>query len=267
MHFLVVGRGWTGKKVFNELLRRGHVVTFCSHEEAITTINSNNFDWVVNCAGKTGTPNVDACELDKKGTIEANAIFPALLAEACEKKFYTRLAHFSSGCIYMGDIDDINAPPNYFGSIYSISKGVSDVYLGDKAQVYRIRMPFTGVNESKNYLTKVYNYAANAKLIDAGENSLTDLDEAVTVACNLMEENEPNGYYNLVNKGSVNMHELAEIMGINPQWFTPEEFKAATAAGRSTCTIPAHHDMSDVKDALYNAIRNMDWQRYAIASE
>lgn len=257
MHFLVVGRGWTGKKVFKELLRRGHVVTFCSHGDAIQTIESNRFDWVVNCAGKTGSPNVDACELDKQGTIEANAIFPALLADACDKVFTTRLAHFSSGCIYMGDIDDVNAAPNYFGSIYSVSKGVSDVYLGDKAQVYRIRMPFTGLNESKNYLTKVYNYAKNGKLIDAGENSLTDLDEAVYVACNLMEEDEPNGYYNLVNKGSVNMHELAELMGIEPQWFTAEEFKAATAAGRSTCTIPAYEGMSDVQEALKNAISSM----------
>ena len=99
MHFLVVGRGWTGKKVFKELLRRGHVVTFCSHNDAIQTIENNKFDWVVNCAGKTGSPNVDACELDKQGTIEANAIFPALLADACEKTWGTRLAHFSSGCI------------------------------------------------------------------------------------------------------------------------------------------------------------------------
>jgi len=255
MHFLVVGRGWTGKKVFKELLQRGHVVTFCSHEDAIDTIERNKFDWVVNCAGKTGTPNVDACELDKQGTIDANAIFPALLANACG--WGTRLAHFSSGCIYMGDIDDVDASPNYFGSIYSVSKGVSDVYLGDKAQVYRIRMPFTGVNESKNYLTKVYNYAKHGKLIDAGENSLTDLDEAVSVACNLMEEHEPNGYYNLVNKGSVNMHELADLMKIDPQWYTPEEFKAATAAGRSTCTIPAYEGMSDIRDALKNAIASI----------
>jgi len=259
MHFLVVGRGWTGKKVFKELLQRGHVVTFCSHEDAIDTIERNKFDWVVNCAGKTGTPNVDACELDKQGTIDANAIFPALLANACGRHRFprTRLAHFSSGCIYMGDIDDVDASPNYFGSIYSVSKGVSDVYLGDKAQVYRIRMPFTGVNESKNYLTKVYNYAKHGKLIDAGENSLTDLDEAVSVACNLMEEQEPNGYYNLVNKGSVNMHELADLMKIDPQWYTPEEFKAATAAGRSTCTIPAYEGMSDIRDALKNAIASM----------
>jgi len=129
--------------------------------------------------------------------------------------------------------------------------------MGNKAQVYRIRMPFTGVNESKNYLTKVYNYAKTGKLIDAGENSLTDLDEAVSVACNLMGDNEPNGYYNLVNRGSVNMHELADLLKIDPKWYTPEEFKAATAAGRSTCTIPAYDGMTDIRNALENAIASM----------
>jgi dTDP-4-dehydrorhamnose reductase len=256
MNILVVGRGWTGKKVFTELMNRGHVVTMTPHDQAIYLLHTTQFDWVVNCAGVTGTPNVDACEDDKENTIAGNVAFPILLEQACAKSF-TRLSHFSSGCIYQGEILDENAAPNYFGSIYSVSKGVSDVYLGDKAQVYRIRMPFTGKNERKNYLVKVANYAKTGKLVDFGQNSITDLDEAVKVACTLIEEMEPNGYYNLVNKGSINMHELADLMGIQPEWYTAEEFKNATAAGRSTCVIPAHPMMSDVKEALLTAIAKM----------
>lgn len=261
MAILVVGRGWTGNKVFNELVLRGHVTALCSHDAAISAIENNNWSWVVNCAGVTGSPNVDACEKDKTGTVYGNAVFPVLLHEACERNG-AKLAHFSSGCIYMGDIDTVDAEPNYFGSIYSVSKGVSDLYLKDKALVFRIRMPFTSVFEPKNYLYKVLNYAKTAKLIDAGENSLTDLDEAVRVACDLIEGNA-FGPFNLVNKGSVNMHELAELLGINPQWFTPEEFRSSTAAGRSTCTIPAYDGMSDVTVALSKAIKSMDWKRFA----
>jgi dTDP-4-dehydrorhamnose reductase len=256
MNILVVGRGWAGRKVFKELVSRGHVVTLSPNDKAIQILHTNKYDWVVNCAGVTGTPNVDACESDKQNTIAGNVVFPILLEQACAKTF-TRMSHFSSGCIYQGEISDVNAEPNYFGSIYSVSKGVSDVYLGDKAQVYRIRMPFTGKNERKNYLFKVANYAANGKLVDAGSNSLTDLDEAVRVACNLIERGEPNGYYNLVNSGSINMHELADMMGINPQWYTDEEFKLVTAAGRSTCVIPAYHEMREVRHALAEAIANM----------
>jgi dTDP-4-dehydrorhamnose reductase len=256
MNILVVGRGWTGKKVFKELLNRGHVVAFASHKNAIEAVSQGNYTTVVNCAGVTGSPNVDACELDRVGTVQGNAAFPILLQETCEM-YGTYLAHFSSGCIYQGQITDVNADPNYFGSIYSVSKGVSDLYLKDRALVFRIRMPFTGVNEPKNYLTKVYNYAKKAKLIDAGQNSLTDLDEAVRVACDLIEDRSATGPFNLVNQGSVDMHTLAQIMGIQPEWFTEEEFRSVTAAGRSTCTIPAYEGMSNVISALEAAVHKM----------
>lgn len=257
MHFLVVGRGWTGKKIFNKLRHLGHKTEIVSHDRAIEAVSSwASYDWVVNCAGVTGYPNVDACEKNKTNTINGNAIFPVLLEQACFDN-HVRFAHFSSGCIYSGTITDPHAEPNFFSSTYSISKGVSDVYLKDKCVVFRVRMPFTGISEPKNYLTKVYNYAKTAKLIDSGQNSLTDLDEAVSVACYMMEEDVPNGPYNLVNSGSVNMHELAELMGITPEWFTPEEFTAATAAGRSTCVIPDCGRMVPVQEALKLAIENM----------
>jgi len=257
MNILVIGKGWTGNKVYKELVDRKHNVAFISHHEVDGALREYpSFDWAINCAGVTGAPNVDACEFDKENTYMGNTVFPIVLYEKL-KNTLTKLAHFSSGCIYVGDIQGSYAEPNFFGSTYSISKGISDMYLKDRAMVFRIRMPFTGVNEKKNYLTKVYNYAKNAKLIDAGQNSLTDIDEAVSVACDLMEENAPLGPYNLVNEGSVNMHEVVEIMGITPEWFTPEEFRAATAAGRSTCTIPGTGRMRPIKEALAAAVTKM----------
>lgn len=256
MNILVVGRGWTGKKMIEELRARGHTITVSSHQIALEVLKQNTFDWVVNCAGVTGVPNVDACESNKAGTLEGNAIFPVLLYEAC-KTANVRMSHFSSGCIYTGEITDVNADPNFFGSVYSISKGVSDAYLKDKVQVYRIRMPFTGVNESKNTLTKILNYAKTGKLIDSGYNSLTDLDEAVRVACDLIESGAPDGPYNLVNSDSVNMHDVVELLDVHAEWFTPEEFKQATVAMRSTCVIPAYAGMRPVKDALRDAINKL----------
>ena len=256
MRILVVGRGWTGNKMSTELSARGHRVFTSSHDAAIDILGSIYVDWVVNCAGVTGVPNVDACEIDKQNTISGNAIYPALLHDICERR-YVRFSHFSSGCIYQGNIDSVDATPNFFGSTYSISKGISDVHLKDKAQVYRIRMPFTGIDEPKNYLTKVLKYARTGKLIDSGHNSLTDLDEAVRVACDLIEAGKPNGYYNLVNSGSITMHELMDMFGMSVDWFTDEEFKAATVAARSTCTIPAYEGMSDVQTALRRAVTKL----------
>lgn len=251
-----MGRGWVGTKMYLELLGRGYSPIHCSHTDVLNYVNSYSFDWIVNCAGVTGTPNVDACEVDKASTLKGNALFPIELYELA-KTFKARFAHWSSGCIYEGVISDTHAAPNFFGSIYSISKGISDSYLLDKAVVFRIRMPFTGTDEPKNYLTKVYKYALHGKLIDGGPNSLTDLDEAVSVACDLLESGAADGPYNLVNSGTITMHELAEMMNLSPRWFTPEEFISVTTALRSNCTIPSYTKMKPVKLALADALTHL----------
>lgn len=256
MKILVVGRGWTGTKVIDQLTKLKHEVVAVSHVSVFDLLDKQKFDWVINCAGITGTPNVDACEHNKLATYYANALFPIELYHACEK-LHIRFGHVSSGCIYQGMITDVDADPNYFGSTYSISKGLSDTYLKDKAQVYRIRMPFTGVNESKNYLVKVRNYATTAKLIEGGSNSLTDLDEATQVIAHLITTHQPNGAYNLVNAGNITMHELIDMMGIVGEWYTDEEFQSVTLAGRSNCVIPSYSHMRPLKDALTQAIQTL----------
>jgi dTDP-4-dehydrorhamnose reductase len=253
MKILIVGTGWTGNKVFQEMLtRKGVSTSIMRHDDALEAVKFHNF--VINCAGITGVPNVDACESNPQETMLGNAVFPILLQRECEK-YNVRLAHFSSGCIYRGMIDSVDAEPNFFGSIYSISKGISDSYLKPRAMVFRIRMPFTNLNEPKNYLTKVRNYANTAKLYDSGLNSLTDHNEAVRVACDLVLENAPNGAYNLVNQGAITMRELASLMKLDhAQWFTEDEFARATRAGRSTCVIPANERMRSLEVALKESI-------------
>jgi dTDP-4-dehydrorhamnose reductase len=252
MKIIVVGKGWTGNKVFLKLQEKSANVLHVSHHE-ILNYNISGVDVIVNCAGVTGVPNVDACELDQAGTFKGNTIFPIALYELCLKE-NCRLAHFSSGCIYSGTIDTIDAEPNFFGSTYSISKGISDSYLKNRAMVFRIRMPFTNLNEPKNYLTKVKNYAIKAKLFDSGQNSLTDHNEAVKVACDLILKNSENRAYNLVNSGSISMMELVDLLKINTKWFTEDEFYKATKAKRSTCVIPAYEKMRPLKEALEIAL-------------
>lgn len=251
MKVLVIGRGWVGNKVFQELLNRGHYAVIQSHKEDIV----HKYDYIVNCAGYTGTPNVDACEKNKKITIDANSCFPIVLYEKC-KLLNIPLAHFSSGCIYSGSIGSVHDDPNYFGSIYSISKGISDTYLKDKCLVLRIRMPFTQYDEPKNLLTKLIKYAKTGKLYDGGQNSLTDLDEAVAVACDLIE-NKQMGPFNLVNSGSVSNKEIAKMLGLQSAWFDDQEFKAITVAQRSNCIIPCNTNMRDIKIALADRIYHL----------
>lgn len=253
-NYLVIGRGWVGNKMIDELHIRGHSVSYTSHENALEAIHKDWYDAVINCAGYIGYPNVDACENNKMETLRGNVIFPIQLFEKC-KRLGVRFAHFSSGCIYEGEITDVRAEPNFFGSIYSLSKGISDTYLRDGALVFRVRLPFDGSTHPKNLLTKLSNYAKTGKLVEGGYNSITNIDEAVKVAGDLIEENAI-GPYNLVNKVPVTTHQIAELMDISAEWYTEEEFKNVTLARRSNCIIPADERMSDSIESLYMAINN-----------
>src|SRR5688572_17512064 len=55
--------------------------------------------FVINAAGYTGRPNVDACETARAETLRANTLFPLGLAQAC-LTLGIPYGHVSSGCIY-----------------------------------------------------------------------------------------------------------------------------------------------------------------------
>jgi dTDP-4-dehydrorhamnose reductase len=57
--------------------------------------------FVINAAGYTGKPNVDACETARADTLQGNTLFPAMLAHACAAAGIP-WGHVSSGCIYSG---------------------------------------------------------------------------------------------------------------------------------------------------------------------
>jgi hypothetical protein len=53
------------------------------------------------------------------------------------------------------------------------------------------------------------------------------------------------------------------MLGLEASWYTPEEFRAVTAADRSNCVIPSYSGMSDVREALAKRIETFrglyDW--------
>src|SRR5436305_14864869 len=57
--------------------------------------------FLINAAGYTGKPNVDACETAKAETLQGNTLFPETVAHACLAE-NVPWGHVSSGCIYSG---------------------------------------------------------------------------------------------------------------------------------------------------------------------
>lgn len=242
---IVVGRGWIGQKI-GALLG----VEPISHSAALESLPKA--DWVINCAGVTGVPNVDACENHKAEVIEANSAYPLKLFEKAKKQG-ARFAHFSSGCIYHGGPFHEDEPPNFWHSTYSLSKFVSDQALQRNAAIFRIRMPFSADNHPKNLLTKLAQYAAWGKLWD-GLNSITEIDEACSSIAELIRSDCPNGNYNAVNNGAIKTSEIADLMGFNAEWWGYEEFMRLHTP-RSVCTLyNSRVSMSPVRDALARCV-------------
>ena len=255
MKVLLIGHGWVATKMAAAL--REHTVIRRTHETAIAYLQGIEprtvLNWVVNCAGYTGVPNVDNCEEEKALTIEANTVFPLRLLAQCEK-WKDRLFHFSSGCIFRGGIFDEQSQPNFYGSIYSASKLASDVAMSRDAVVARIRMPFDGGWGAKNLLTKLEKYARNGKILD-GFNSISFLDEMCEHAVKLMEDGADNGVYHLVNQGAIWTHEIMKMLGVeNVTYWDRSEFAKAHAAPRSECVLNTALPTLEVHEALYRAI-------------
>lgn len=202
---------------------------------------------VINCAGKTGRPNVDWCEDHKEETMHANVTGPLVLAEECiARNIY--LVHMSSGCIYAGDnggrgFAEIDRP-NYAGSFYSRTKAWSDQILSDIAEngagilLLRIRMPFDGTTNERNLLMKLRKYM---NVLDV-PNSLTYLPDFAKAAAILIEKRR-KGIFNIVNPGPVSPYRLMQIYRevVDPnhqfQLLSETDLPGVVKAGRSNCIL------------------------------
>jgi dTDP-4-dehydrorhamnose reductase len=223
---LVLGAtGYVGGKYASYLQKRGIAHRCVSRSEVDYTlidpllglIRELKPAFLINAAGYTGKPNVDACELHKWETLHGNAVFPGIVREACEAT-KTPWGHVSSGCIYSGRRDDgagftEEDTPN-FGfrtnncSFYSGTKALGEEVLAgaENAYVWRLRIPYNHEKNPRNYLTKLMTYST---LLEA-ENSISHLEEFVEATFACFEKQIPYGIYNVTNPGAVTTRQVVQ---------------------------------------------------------
>ena len=126
--------------------------------------------FVINAAGYTGKPNVDACELHQAACLFGNAVLPGRIREACEKAG-TPWGHISSGCIYSGerpggggfredDVPNFSSARTIAASTAAPRRWGEEVLSGaQQCFVWRLRIPFNEAESPRNYLTKLMRYA------------------------------------------------------------------------------------------------------------
>jgi len=236
-------------------------------------------EFLINAAGYTGKPNVDACEVHKSECLDGNAVLPGTVARACAEAGVP-WGHVSSGCIYNGARPDGGGfteadTPNFTFragpcSFYSGTKALGEEVLADQPGVYiwRLRIPFDARDNPRNYLTKLMRYE---RLLEA-TNSISQLHEfaAATFAC--WEKRVPFGIYNITNPGQVTTREVVDLIrrsGVCPKEFrffaSEEEFmRIAAKTPRSNCVLDSSKlaragiQLTEVREAVARALR--EWK-------
>lgn len=252
MKVLLLGKGYIGRGL-EEFLKAQHILVdsysratldYTSPLTLQKHLEKNDYTVVINCAGYTGSPNVDGCEANKQDCWFWNVIVPRNVVLSANG-LGLPVMQINSGCIYTGHekIFTEEDEPNFGlfsndSSFYSKCKHACEtIFANCYAYSLRIRMPFDGTSASKNYLYKLYKYD---NLISY-KNSLTSVQDfyAFMLKFLFFHKTVSPGPVNVVNPGAVEAKEIIEIMKkygiVNPNWNFQESVK--TVAQRSNCVL------------------------------
>jgi dTDP-4-dehydrorhamnose reductase len=269
--------GYIGEAFVRELESRGErflaisraQLDYAQFDELLGFLRDKKPQFLVNAAGYTGRPNVDACETSKADTLQGCVLLPTVIAHACDVAGIP-WGHVSSGCLYSGAKilegnlvrveKDMTRPemraliekspasirgftendePNFSFreppcSFYSGSKALGEESIAGVGQNYawRLRIPFDEVDGPRNYLSKVQRYP---KVYD-NLNSISHRAEFARACLDLWKRRAPFGIYNITNPGFVTTRQVVDLVRkvLHPDrkfefWKSDEEFYRVAA--------------------------------------
>jgi dTDP-4-dehydrorhamnose reductase len=289
--------GYIGEAFVRELESRGErflaisraQLDYAQFDELLGFLRDKKPQFLVNAAGYTGRPNVDACEISKADTLQGCVLLPTVIAHACDVAGIP-WGHVSSGCLYSGAKilegnlvrveKDMTRPemraliekspasirgftendePNFSFreppcSFYSGSKALGEEAIAGVGQNYawRLRIPFDEVDGPRNYLSKVQRYP---KVYD-NLNSISHRGEFVRACLDLWKRRAPFGIYNITNPGFVTTRQVVAMVEkiLRPDkkfefWKSDEEFYRVAAK------TPRSNCVLDVSKLLATGVR------------
>jgi dTDP-4-dehydrorhamnose reductase len=242
MILLLGASGYVGRGFVRALRERGCEFTTLSRLELdysrfdtlLGILRAAKPEFVINAAGYTGKPNVDACENERAATLCGNTLLPQTIAHACLAAGIP-WGHVSSGCIYSGakvvengceKIEpDLNKPswravlelhpeairgftesdvPNFSFrhppcSFYSGTKALAEEAIAGigSSYLWRLRIPFDEFDHPRNFLSKLQSYPRAYDNV----NSLSHRLDYARACLDLWSRRAPFGIYNVTNPG------------------------------------------------------------------
>jgi len=288
MIYLLGGSGYVGQAYQALLARKGipfrnlrrAEVDYSIPARLVAELRRDRPEFLINAAGYTGKPNVDACELHKGECLAGNAVLPGAVAQAC-REAGVPWGHVSSGCIFTGARPDGTGftetdTPNFTFrqnncSFYSGTKALGEEVLAGEPNVFvwRLRIPFNEVDNPRSYLSKIMRY----QRLLAATNSISQLEEFVAATFACWERRIPFGTYNVTNPGHITTHEvvaLIERLGVHPkqyEFFASEAdfMRVAAKTPRSNCVMDSSKlaaagiHLTEVHAAVEQALRQ--WRK------
>jgi dTDP-4-dehydrorhamnose reductase len=287
--YLIGCNGWIGNKM-KKLFEDNNISFVCSkyraenreiYQDILNTEDTTPVTHVFCCSGRThGTINdttyttIDYLENSETlyENINDNLYVPVYLSLFCDKN-NLHFTYIGTGCIFNYDdkhtIENLvgfteDDEPNFFGSNYSIVKGMTDKLMKNtNGLTLRIRMPISSDTSSRNFITKITKYENICSI----KNSMTVLDDMLPLCISMMK-NKEKGIYNFTNTGSISHNEILELYRdiIDPtfKWknFDITEQDKILKSKRSnnyldTSKLEAKYYVVNIRDSVINTLNNM----------
>lgn len=263
---LIFGNGYVGNRFAARL--PGSVIAsadISDRQSVRKALQEQRPGAVVNCAGKTGTPNIDWCEDHIPETMAANAMGPVVVALECLDRKLPFL-HVGTGCVYTGDNGGAgyreSDEPNFRGNVYTRSKILSEQALRELPVLQlRLRLPVDSLPGPRNLISKLVKYR---KVIPA-TNSISVLDDFISAGIALLSKG-CTGIFNGTNPGAISLAGILDLYReiVDPAMtydvVRPDQLPALRT-GRAECTLNTDKmaaqgvTLPPIQDALRTALR------------